>query len=329
MTTFKRLMITASVIASGASAWAEPVEDYYFNYRKAPENLEDLKAIQSALQTHLERARAATVSIDLGEGFGSGVIISEDGLVMTAAHVSGGVDKELTIILNDGTRLAAKSLGLVSTTDSALVKITEEGKYPFVNYDKDDRTRLGHWVFALGHSGGFDQERGPVLRLGRVVGFSDTTLQTDCKVIGGDSGGPLFDLNGQVVAINSRVQMTMEQNMHVPVRDFIRNWDELMAGEFIGDGPFAQRPERGNGFVGVLTEDSDAGIRVVQLETDGPAERAGVEVGDIIVKLADIEVANKDELRAVLAELSAKDEVKLVVERNGEILQLEFELDVR
>ena len=176
-----------------------------FNYQKVPKTTQDLIAIQDALVENLERVRKATVSISLGQGFGSGVIVSADGLILTAAHVTAAVGKELTVILNDGTRLHAISMGLVSNTDAAMMRITESGDYPYVEINKNNDYRLSHWVMALGHSGGFDVERGPVVRLGRILKDSETTLHTDCKVIGGDSGGPLFDLNGELIGIHSRV----------------------------------------------------------------------------------------------------------------------------
>ena len=94
------------------------------NAKKAPESRSDLDAMQAALLTAIPKAQAATVCIDLGDGSGSGVIIDSEGLVMTAAHVSTGVGKDVTVILPDGTKLKAETLGLDSDTDAALLRIT-------------------------------------------------------------------------------------------------------------------------------------------------------------------------------------------------------------
>ena len=94
------------------------------NAKKAPESRCDLDAMQAALLTAIPKAQAATVCIDLGDGSGSGVIIDSEGLVMTAAHVSTGVGKDVTVILPDGTKLKAETLGLDSYTDAALLRIT-------------------------------------------------------------------------------------------------------------------------------------------------------------------------------------------------------------
>ncbi len=297
-----------------------------FNDKKVPQTKEDLIEIQNALVDSLQRVRKATVSISLGKGFGSGVIVSPDGLVLTAAHVTAGVDKELTVILNDGTKLKAISMGLVSNTDAAMMRITEEGEYPYVDINKDNDYKLGHWIFALGHSGGFDKERGPVVRLGRIVKDSESTLHTDCKVIGGDSGGPLFDMEGRLIGIHSRVSKTMEQNMHVPMREYIKHWDEMKENKFLGEGPFAKRPVKGSGFLGFGSADSSDGLIVGKVLKDGPADKAGIKAGDIILKVDDKDIADKDAFKAILKEKSVGDKIKLVIQRKGKEKTIELKL---
>ena len=124
-------------------------ERLYVNDLKAPESRKDLEAIQGALGKALGQARSATVCLEVGEGSGSGVIVAADGLILTAAHVSGGVHKKITVILEDGTRLKGETLGLVANTDAAMVRILEPGTYPFVEIERSRSTRLGDWVFAL------------------------------------------------------------------------------------------------------------------------------------------------------------------------------------
>jgi serine protease Do len=220
------------------------------NDHKVPENPKDLEEIQTAVIGALPRARSATVGIEVEDGSGSGVIVSADGLILTAAHVATGVKKPVTVILEDGTRLKAETLGLVANMDAAMVRIMEKGTYPFVEMDRGQTTRLGDWVFALGHSGGFDKARGSVLRLGRLVRIASGTFQSDCLLIGGDSGGPLFDLEGKLVGIHSRVGQQMQVNMHVPMTEFVANWAGLLKAEFIGEGPYAQRPDAGKSLQG-------------------------------------------------------------------------------
>lgn len=324
------LLMAGSILLTGGALAADE-DRLYVNDKKAPETLKDLRKIQEKLQAALPTTRAGTVGIDLGGGSGSGVVISKDGLVLTAAHVSGGVDKELTVIFEDGRRVKARSLGLVSTTDCAMMQITEEGEYPFVELDRSDSTRLGDWVFSLGHSGGFDEERGVVVRLGRLVQTKPSTIQSDCNLIGGDSGGPLFDLNGRLIGIHSRVGQSKEENMHVPMREFLKHWDGMMAGEFIGDGPFAQRAVKGNAFLGVKTEDRDdgPGVLVARVGEETPAGEAGLEEGDVILKVDDVEIEDKEAFSAALKEKGAGDSISLTYLRDGKEETIELELDER
>lgn len=309
-----------------------------FNEKKVPETREDLLSIQQALVDHLADTRAATVGIKLAQGFGSGVIVSADGLILTAAHVSGGVKKDLTVVMNDGTEYKAISMGLISNTDAAMIRIVHEKKedgevvktFPYVEINRENDYKLGHWAFALGHSGGFDQERGPVVRLGRIVQDKESTIQTDCKVIGGDSGGPLFDMEGRLIAIHSRVGMeTVVENLHVPMREYLSHWHDLETNQFIGDGPFAKRPVKGSGFLGIGTKDTDDGVTIHQVGKGFAAEKAGLKVGDIILEMGGEKVEDKADMKAILAELVAGDELELEISREGEFQTIKLTLGKR
>jgi serine protease Do len=302
------------------SPWAALTADgrLYVNDKKAPEDRKDLDAIQSALAKVLPKARAATVCIEVGEGSGTGVIVSADGLILTAAHVSSGVGKKVTIVLEDGTKLKAETLGLVSDTDAAMIQITDKGTYPFVEIDRDSTTRLGDWVFALGHSGGFDKNRGSVVRLARLIRMANSTYQSDCTLIGGDSGGPLYDLTGKLIAIHSRVGQQTQVNMHVPMSEYITHWDAMLKSEFIGEGPYAKKPVKGSGFLGLATDARPGGgLRVSKVGEKSPAQVAGLKEGDIILKFNDKPLAKREEMQDLLKEMSSGDEVVLEIERGG------------
>jgi len=305
------------------------VSAFPLNAKKAPESQEDLALIQEALQSALPQAKAATVCVDLGEGTGSGVIVSKDGLVMTAAHVSTAVGKKVTIIMPDGTKLDAITLGLVASSDAALIQITEEGDYPFVELNRLSAPELGDWIFSVGHSGGFDEDRGAVVRLARLVRIANSTFQTDGTLIGGDSGGPLFDMEGRLIGIHSRVGPQLPVNMHVPVEVFLDNWDAMKASEFIGEGPFAQKPIKGTGFLGLLSEGNEKGLEVVRIGQETPAEKAGLEVGDLIRSLNGVEVKTRDELKAVLAEMATGQELEIEITRDGKDQKISLELGKR
>lgn len=303
---------------------------FYVDDKKAPENRKDLEAIQSTLIGALPKARAATVCIELDEGSGTGVIVSEDGLILTAAHVAAGVRKKVTVILEDGTHIKAETLGLDSEKDAAMIRITEPGKWPFVEIDRNNSTRLGDWVFALGHSGGFDKERGLVVRLGRVVRMAQSTYQSDCILIGGDSGGPLFDMRGHLVGINSRVGGELQENMHVPMSEFIQNWDAMLKYEFLGEGPFAKKPVKGSGFLGLATESrSEGGLKITKVGKNSPAETAGLKVGDVILKLNDTPLSKREDMQNLLKEMAVGDEITLEMDRGDNHETLTITLGAR
>tara|TARA_B100000963_G_C22583427_1_gene651937 strand:- start:528 stop:1523 length:996 start_codon:yes stop_codon:yes gene_type:complete len=296
----------------------------YFNEKEVPENIRDLLSIQKALQETLPQARAATVSIDLGGGSGSGVIVSEKGLVLTAAHVSAGVGKDMTVIMEDGTKHKATSLGLVASTDAAMVQISEEGVFPFVELDRGDTASLGDWVYALGHSGGFEKERGVGVRIGRLVRMAEQTINSDCNLIGGDSGGPLFNMKGRLIGIHSRVGASLEQNMHVPLREFLKNWDAMLDKEFVGKGPFAQEAVA---FLGVATEDrKEGGVVIKEVGDKTPAANAGLQEGDIILSLNGNAVDGAQQFSASLAGFKPGQKVKLKILRDDEEQEIEVEL---
>ena len=300
------------------------------NDLSAPESRKDLETIQKSVERVIPQARAATVCIEIDEGSGTGVIVSEDGLVLTAAHVATRVNKKATVILEDGTRLKAKTLGLVADKDAAMVQILDKGTYPFVEIDRAESTRLGDWIFSLGHAGGFDKERGSVVRLGRLVRIAGATFQSDCMLIGGDSGGPLFDLSGKLVGIHSRVGQQAQVNMHVPLAEFVTNWDGLINGEFIGEGPYAEKPEKGNGYLGLATNSSsEGGLIVTKVGLKSPAEIAGIKNRDVLLKLNGVHLEKREQMQEMLKNLSAGDEVTFEIKRAGKLKTITFNLGER
>ena len=252
--------------------------------KKVPESPDDLIAIEKQVRSVLNSSKAATVG-GQGNGSGSGVIISEDGLVLTAGHVSGEPGKKIHVVLQDGTKLKAEAMGRSAAADSGLIRITEKGKYPFVNVAPPATVYKGDWIFAVGHPGGFDKERGLVLRVGRVIHRSTDTIQTDCKLIGGDSGGPLFDMLGRVVGIHSRVSKTNEQNFHVTVRAFKRDWDRMLASEIVTIDDSYAKIDRKGGFLGIQRVSHPKGILITRVIPNSPAAAAKLRPGDIITHI--------------------------------------------
>lgn len=314
----------------------------YFNDQAVPNKLEDVTAIELALKSHLERTREATVCITNGAGFGSGVIVSKDGLVMTAAHVTAGVNKKFTVIMEDGTEHEARSLGLDSSTDAALLQIIDVENLPFVevedNPESEITTKLGDWVYSIGHSGGFDKSRGSVVRLGRIVRLNNdaSTFQSDCTLIGGDSGGPLFNMEGILVGIHSRVGKVVDQNMHVASYDFfkkdsagLKKWDQMLDSEFMGNSRFAKRPRQGSGFMGIAVEETSEGLRVTDLDEAALAAKEGVEIGDLLLSINGDKYNKRAELASFMKKKAEGEKVTLKLVRAEETLEFTFRLEKR
>jgi len=278
--------------------------------KKFPESPTDLIAIEQQVRSVLENSKKATVCIQ-GNGSGSGVIISEDGLVLTAGHVSGEPGKELEVLLQDGTKLQGKALGRSSAADSGLIQITKKGKYPFVEVAPPASVFKGDWIYAIGHPGGFDKERGLVLRVGRIIHRSTDTIQTDCKLIGGDSGGPLFDMIGRVVGIHSRVSMKNEQNFHVTVRAFKRDWKRMKEGSIISVDESYAKVERKGGFLGIKRVSHPKGVLVTGVIDNSPAALAKLRAGDIVTHINGVKIESLNLFRYLVNKNGPGDKINL------------------
>lgn len=202
----------------------------------------------------------ATVAIMLDGGSGSGVIVSPEGLVITAAHVTSEPGKPMKVLLSDGRELDATSLGVDHGTDGALLQINAPGPFPYRPYVETRTYKVGDWAIATGHPGGPVIGRPAPLRLGRISeagtksGFADA-ITTDATVISGDSGGPLYNLKGEVIGINSNISGSWRVNKHVPLPAIVAKWDALLDGELFG------RPKQPQQTVGDLFNEPYAALR--------------------------------------------------------------------
>ncbi|MFI4859947.1 MAG: trypsin-like peptidase domain-containing protein [Phycisphaerales bacterium JB063] len=207
---------------------------------QVPESISELNQQSTALA---EQCRAATVGIMMpGGGMGSGVIISEDGLVLTAAHVLPEVGGAITIVLHDGRQVPARALGANRQVDSGMARITEPGAYPFAPVAKAGGLWEGDWCIAFGHAAGVQTDRPAPMRLGRIVHVSSRAamtgaITTDCTVVSGDSGGPLYNMAGEVIGIHSNIEMNVLVNRHVPIDVYHAQWDALLEPQEISAMP--------------------------------------------------------------------------------------------
>ena len=303
------------ISAQGPDAGAE------FELAPNVKNFKELQKLDRQIVDMSKRAQPATVclvSMD-GRGSGSGVVVSEDGLILTAAHVTSSMPNGVIVIFPDGTRKAGEILGADYDRDASMVQITDEGKYPFVLTGQSNGLQRNQWTVALGHSGGFDPTRKPPVRLGRVLANTDFVV-TDTAVVGGDSGGPLFDVEGRVIGIHSNIGMTLSENRHVPIEVYLSQWEKLKEGKtsgrrFNSNPQPVQSPDRP--MLGVKLGAGEGGVLVTEVVPNSPAEKAGLKGGDLIIKVNGKEVSEPDGLIRLVGEFKAGDEISFVFRRKG------------
>ena len=292
--------------------------------KKVPESKEDLLSIQAKLQDTLKKAKQAVVAVQSGGGAGSGVIVSKDGLVLTAGHVSGRPGRSLKIVLPDGRRVNAVTMGGSEISDSGMCKIKEEGDWPFAPMAKKGKSQVGDWCFALGHPGGFMPKRGMVTRIGRVIDKQNATLRTDCRLLGGDSGGPLFNLDGEVIGIHSRIAKDDDANFHAPIESYLEHWDLFNEGTMV-----SRRDLQKGGFLGVGTMETEDGLRITNLVKESAAQKGGILRSDVITAINGEPIDSQEELFIVVGSKEPGDEVVIDLRRGKKDLTISLELGER
>ena len=152
-----------------------------------------LKAVEAKVQAVVAKALPCTVALISKRtgAAGSGVVVSEDGLILTAGHVTRATGDELVVYFPDGKTAEATALGADYQKDSGMARIVDEGRYPFVELGESGTLEENQWCVALGHTAGYQADRTPPVRLGRILAERvGDFISTDCALTGGDSGGP-------------------------------------------------------------------------------------------------------------------------------------------
>jgi serine protease Do len=270
----------------------------------------------------IDKVIPCTVCLQVGNSSGSGVIISEDGLILTAGHVSGDPGRKITVVLHDGRRVEGVTLGRDSRgqIDSGMAQITTTGTWPYAELGVSKDLKPGQWCIATGHPGGVKRDRPPVVRVGRVVSRDETWVKSDCTLVGGDSGGPLFDMTGKVIGIHSRIGPPLTENIHVPADTYRDNWDQLVKSEVIGDVRV---------YLGVQAYEDAKNCKLGQITKGSPADNAGLKSGDVITRFAGKEVGSYPEMVKLLQKQKPGDEVPLEIKRGDETKELRITLGKR
>lgn len=301
----KKFCVLLTIVASGWLAAAPAVE-----------SLGDLRELETKVKAVVETRTDCTVSLvspQLGAS-GSGVIVSADGLILTAAHVVQG-SREMVVIFPDGSQAKAKVLGANYNRDAAMAKLIGEGPWPFAEVGDSEPLQTGDFVVAMGHPQGYDPTRRPPVRFGRIMTKGNLEfITTDCTLIGGDSGGPLFDLDGRVVGIHSHIASNRQVNNHAGLTGFKKSWDKMLVGKTWGRlGGDERDPERP--VLGLLLGNAEGGLRVTESAAGTPAYAAGIRSGDLVVEIAGQEIDDPDDLTDLFADYQAGDAVPVIIYR--------------
>lgn len=288
----------------------------------------DAESLQQRIYSTIESVKPAVVSVRQRGGMFSGVIVSKDGHVLSAGHaVSPG--SRYQILLPDGRRLRARGLGSNPNADCALLKITSEvDNLPFVPMGESASLVRNQPCLSISFPGGQGVTGVPVVRFGRVVRPSrgGRMLQSTALMEPGDSGGPLFDLQGRVIGIHSRIGRSMSRNYEVPIDTFKKFWNELNREKtFTRSGP----PVPKLGFRGMDRRDG-TGINVMEIVEGSLAAAHGLEAQDIIESIGETKTPSIGVLRESL--IAARDddlkEIVVTVRREEEEVELKIPFDV-
>ncbi|KGF68223.1 serine peptidase [Hoeflea sp. BAL378] len=265
---------------------------------------------------------------------GSGFFISEDGFLVTNNHVVED-GSAFTVIMDDGTELDAKLVGRDSRTDLAVLKVEEARKFTYVDFADDSKVRVGDWVVAVGNPFGLGGSvtAGIVSARGRDIGAGpyDDFIQVDAAVNRGNSGGPTFNLNGEVIGINTAIFSPSGGNVGIAFA-IPASTARTVIADLMKDGSVER------GWLGVqiqpVTEDiaeslgleGQDGALVAEPQPDTPADKAGIKAGDVVTAVNGDTVKGPRELAKMIAAFDPGETVDISIWRNGKSETVKVEL---
>ncbi len=258
------------------------------------------------------------------ESLGSGVLFKSDGYILTNYHVVEETEK-LHIKFFNKREFSAKVVGVDPKTDLAVLKIFSLSSFPTPSYGETTKTQVGDWVMAIGNPYGLTGTVtvGVISGKGRSdlgIATFENFLQTDASINPGNSGGPLIDLNGNIIGINTAIaEIGSGVGFAIPVETAIQIAETLIEkGEvergWLGVGIQSLTPEMAESF---KVSQTRGGVVVNSVDKDTPAEKAGLQQGDIIIAYDDKAVTEPKHLQLFVAETKVGDEVRVQILRDG------------
>ena len=266
-------------------------------------------------------------------GLGSGFIVSADGTILTNAHVVDGAD-EVVVKLKDKREFKAKVLGADRTTDVAVLKI-EAKDLPAVKIGKAADTRVGEWVLAIGSPFGFENSASAGIVSANSRSLPDGSyvpfIQTDVAVNPGNSGGPLFNMAGEVIGINSQIYSRsggyQGLSFAIPIDLAMRIEQQLVTGGKVQRGRLGVAIQEVNqSLADSFGLKKPAGALVSSVEKESPAAKAGLESGDVILAINGKEITSSGELPAIVSGMAPGESAKLQVWRNGNAREIDVKV---
>lgn len=264
------------------------------------------------------------------QALGSGFIVGESGIIVTNNHVVSGADK-LSVTLKDGREFTAKLLGVDPKTDLAVLKIETDGKLPTVGWGNSEKLRVGDPVFAVGAPFGLTGSvtSGIVSARGRDIGAGpyDDFIQVDVPINKGNSGGPLFDAQGNVVGVNTAIYSPSGGSVGIGF-SIPADLAKSIVSEIVTNG----QVERGwlgvriqnvtNDIAESLGLDKAKGVIVDSVQEDSPAKEAGVKAGDVIIGFGGKEIGDVGDLTLAVADAIIGENAQMQVYRAGKAVVL-------
>jgi len=276
-------LIVCSVITAALSSTVAaqmPVTD--------DQGLDQLIKLQDKVRQVIQEASPAVVAID---DTGSGVVVSADGIVLTASHVSLKANRIVNVLFSDGRSVQGITLGSNFVTDTGAIRLLSPGPYPFLKVAESKTAVTGTWCIAMGYPLSFPRGQAASGRLGRILERQgNRKLVTDCTIMGGDSGGPLLNLDGKVIAINSSVKLDIDKNLYIPSERFVENWKHISLS--------------------------------IDRSSSTTPEKSGMEAEDVITAINSQKISNFQELLALLRQQLPETKVTVRLLRFGQILEI-------